>query len=408
MERKYVYFQPQYVKEFICDSSKCINSCCTRGWNIDVDEVTYKKYSQIKPESKAREIIAPFKFSQLKGKYLLTEHPCPFLTEKKLCRLQLEYGEDFLSLTCRNYPRVNTDFGQFFERSLTLTCSVAAEMILFQETPMKFELVEVSEKVYGGDKRIPVNPVHLDEKTLAHVLEMQIAMISILQERTLSINQRLIVLGFFLDRLDEIFSAEVFDEAALTKLIAAYESKNLLVKQVPLMLRSIKFDAKKFIGIMLDLLNDFYGGRKLGASQKFMDAVLNALEIVTDENNRAHISKIAANYERLSDFRKNFAEKHSIFLENFLVNELFMNCYPWQFEGKIIKNYFLFVIKYKLFELILFAQALKNSVGKKELISTTDWFCSQFDHVEAYQRRLFSYLEGKDDILNLMDSLLEP
>ena len=404
MEQKYLYFQPRYVKKFVCDSSKCTNNCCEKGWNIDVDEVTYKKYLQIKPESKAREITASFRYNKGKEKYFLTQRPCPFLTEKKLCRLQLEYGEDFLSLTCRTYPRVTTDFGQFFERSLTLTCPVAAEMILFQEKPMEFELVEVG---IHGNKRILVNPVHLDEKILAHVPEIQAAMISILQERTLTIDQRLIVLGFFLDRLEEISLAEVFDDAALINLIAAYESKKFLAEQVPLMLRSINFDAKKFIGIMIEFLNNFYGGRKLGADKKFMDAVLDAFGIVTDENNHAHISKIAANYERLGDFRKSFLEKHSTFLENYLINELFMNCYPWRFEGQIIKNYALFIIKYKLFELILIATAWENPVGKQELIAFTDWFCSQFDHIEAYQRQIFNYLKGKDDILNLMDSLLE-
>ena len=406
MEQKYLYFQPQYVKEFICDSSKCSNNCCEKGWNIDIDETTYKKYLNLKPESKSRELIEQLEYNKSKGKYFLTKRPCPFLTEKKLCRLQLEYGEDFLSLTCKTYPRVTTDFGKFFERSLTLTCSVAAERILFQKEPMKFEIAEVSER-FQVEGRILVNPVHLDEKILAHVIEIQIAMISILQERTLSINQRLIVLGFFLDRLDEIFTAEKFDEAALIKLIAAYESKSLLAGQVPRMLRSIHFDAKKFIEMMLELLNNFYGGRELGADKKFMDAVLDALGIVTDENNRAHVSKIAANYERLGDFRKSFLEKHSTFLENYLVNELFMNCYPWRFEGQIMKNYALFIIKYKLFELILIATAWGNFVGKEELISFVDWFCSQFNHIEAYQRQIFDYLKDKDDILDLMDSLLE-
>ncbi|MBR4903200.1 MAG: flagellin lysine-N-methylase [Selenomonadaceae bacterium] len=379
MEKKYIYFQPQYVGEFICDSSKCNDTCCERGWNIDVDEATYKKYLQVNPK-----IAAQFEYNKDRGKYLLKKHPCPFLTDKKLCRLQLEYGEDFLSRTCRGYPRVTFDFGNFFERSLTLTCSLAAEMILFTEEPMKFELVEVSEKIHGGDKLI-INPVYLDEKILTHIIEIQLAQISILQERTLSIDQRLIVLGFFLDRLNEIFSAEIFDDRALTKLIEAYESKAFLREQVPLMIRSINFDAKRFTAIMSDLMNNFYG------KGKFTDAV----------------SKIAEHDKLLSDFRKKFLNTHSIFLENFLVNELFMNVYPFRFEGQIIKNFGVFIVKYKIFELTLLLAALKNPVGKDNLIALADWFTSQFNHIEVYQRQIFNYLEGKDDILNLMDSLLE-
>lgn len=379
MEKKYIYFQPQYVGEFICDGSKCKDNCCERGWNIDADEATYQKYLKVNPQ-----IAAQFEYNKAKGKYLLKKHPCPFLTDKKLCRLQLEYGEDFLSRTCRGYPRVTFDFGKFFERSLTLTCSIAAERILFTEEPMKFELVEVSEKIHGGDKII-INPVYLDEKILEHMIEIQLAQISILQERTLTIDQRLIVLGFFLDRLDEIFSTAPFNDAALTKLIEAYESKTFLREQVPLMIRSISFDEKKFAAIMSDLMNDFYD------DGKFKDA----------------LAKIAAHDKLLSGFKKKFRREHSIFLENFLVNELFMNVCPYRFEGHIAKNFGVFIIKYKIFELTLLLAALKNPVGKNELIALADWFTSEYDHIEVYQRRIFEYLRGKDDILNLMDSLLE-
>ena len=379
MEQKYIYFQPQYVSEFICDSSKCNNNCCERPWNIDVDEVTYKKYLQVVPA-----IVQHFEFNERKGKYLLAKHPCPFLTEKKLCRLQLEYGEDFLSLTCKTYPRVTTYFGKFFERSLALTCPVAAERILFQAAPMQFELVEVSEKVHGG-KRILINPVHLDEKTLQHAIEIQMAMISILQERTLSIDQRLIVLGFFLDRLDEIFSAEVFDNVALTKLISAYESKSFLSEWVLRMLRAVRFDVEKFSTMMIDLSIKFFG------KGSFSDA----------------ISKVTADKKFLVAFRKNFADKYTTLFEQFLVNELFLNCYPWRFEGHIIKNFGVFVIKYKIFELVILLATLENSIDKEEIILLAERFTSQFDHVEINQQRIFDYLQDKDDALNLMESLLE-
>ena len=381
MENKYVYFQPQYVGEFICDASRCNSNCCERGWNIGIDEATYQKYLRYLPQT-----AEFFKYDAGKGKYLLTEHPCPFLTvltEKKLCYLQLEYGEDFLSPTCRSYPRVTTYFGKFFERALTLTCPLAAKSILFSKEPLSFELVEVTEKVLDG--RIIINTVNLDEKISAHVIEIQIAMISILQERTLTLDQRLIVLGFFLDALDEIFSTEPFDNAALTKLISAYESKKFLMEQVPRLLRVVKFDAKKFAALMFELADKFYG------TGKFTDAV----------------SKIAANGDKLKTFKKNFLSEHATFLENFLVNELFINCYPFRFERSIIRNFGVFAIKYKIFELTFLLAALKNPLGDNDLIALANWFATQFDHVEAYHRQIFDYLRGRDDALDLMNSLLE-
>lgn len=121
-------FQPKNVGLFKCDGSECNARCCCRCRNIFVDKKTYERYPQ--------KFAAHLKFhSERKGyRVILNEkNCCPFLTDEKLCRIQLEYGENFLSTTCRTYPRVISFFGTFFERSLSLSCPVAAEMILFDD-----------------------------------------------------------------------------------------------------------------------------------------------------------------------------------------------------------------------------------------------------------------------------------
>jgi len=70
MEKIYTYYQPEYVKNFQCDGKKYDARCCKK-WAIFIDEKNF----------------------------------CPFLTEDNLCRLQKNFGEDFLSETCTNYPR---------------------------------------------------------------------------------------------------------------------------------------------------------------------------------------------------------------------------------------------------------------------------------------------------------------
>ena len=69
--KKFLYFQPEYVKEFKCDGSKCINNCCLRSWNIVVDKATYKKCQRIQPKEKAKEILSHFEYSDKYGNYLL-------------------------------------------------------------------------------------------------------------------------------------------------------------------------------------------------------------------------------------------------------------------------------------------------------------------------------------------------
>jgi lysine-N-methylase len=55
---------------------------------------------------------------------------CPLLSEDRLCRIQAEFGEPFLSHTCATYPRVIHSIGDIRETALTLSCPEAARLVL--------------------------------------------------------------------------------------------------------------------------------------------------------------------------------------------------------------------------------------------------------------------------------------
>ena len=407
MAKKFLYFQPEYVNRFRCTGGRCLNNCCERPWRIDVDTATYKKYSQVKPKSKAEEITLHFKYNAEKDTYLLIEHPCPFLTENKLCRLQLEYGEKFLPQTCATYPRVTHKVGKFFERSLTLTCPVAAEKILFAQEPMKFEFVEVSAKVHDNHGKIQISTkMKMSDVAAELMIKVQAAMISILQERTLSIDQRLIVLCFFVDKLEEIYSRGM-DEDEQRKLIAAYESKNFLAEQVPMMIQSVSFDAEKFVKLMIDFINSAMEILRVNAGQKFLAAFEKVFGVKPDKNNIVSITEIATNYERLADARKIFLADYSTFLENYLVNELFLNLYPWKHHYRPTRSLSVFLITYKVFELFVFAATQNNLSSKNDLLTLADWYSCQIDHDDCLKEKIFAYLEEQKDFFELMESLFD-
>lgn len=401
--RTYLYFQPEYLREFVCDGAKCGDNCCEKPWFIDVDPETFKRYEQIKPVEKSREITACFSYNADTGDHFLKSRPCPFLTEKKLCRLQLEYGENFLSKTCVTYPRRTFNFGQFFERALVMSCPLAAELILFRNEPIKFEFVEVTEQVHSRGGKLKLNPVQAGQKFAAHMLELQIAMISILQERTLTFDQRLIVLGFFMDRLDEI---EPADDEALTKLIAAYESKSFLAQQTPRMFASVHFDEKKFVALMLRILNSLYTDFAFGDYGKIFDMIFQTYGILPDTDGQISFEKVVANYVRLAEARKKFWARQALFLENYLVNELFVNCYPWRHDTGIPKNFGIFAAAYKLFELFAFAAEQHNLSDKKNLSLLTGWFLSLMDHTEPFTRKLLNFVP--EDVFDSLETLLDP
>lgn len=55
---------------------------------------------------------------------------CPMWREDGLCRIQADLGEPALCTTCREFPRLTHDYGDFVEKQLELSCPVAARLIL--------------------------------------------------------------------------------------------------------------------------------------------------------------------------------------------------------------------------------------------------------------------------------------
>ena len=441
MAKKFLYFQPEYVGKFKCDGSKCDARCC-KDWTITIDAATYKKYSKLKPKSMAKEITSRMKFDDKQGAYVitlaetkedflwqknfftsnpntsadlnavgrgycLTDRPCPFLTEDSLCYIQLNYGEEFLSQTCVTYPRKTYAISKFFERSLTLTCPVAAELILFNKEPMKFEFVEVPDKIHSKHGRILIQKFTITENDAENLREVQITMISILQERRLSLDARLIVLGLFLDKLQEIISVKPGNDILLD-LIAAYRSEEFLLNEMPPLLQGFNFDANKFITFMINFINHTMKLLRTNEGLKFLVAFEKILGIKPEENNQVSLIEIAANYKQLAEARKNFLADYSTFLENYIVNEIFFSLYPWRFHDKsITKNFAIFLISYKIFEMITFAAVQDGLNSKEDLLQLVDWFMGRTDHNPDLYKRFFELLEGVDDTYLLMDILLD-
>ena len=55
---------------------------------------------------------------------------CPMWRQDGLCRIQAELGEEALCKTCREFPRLTHDYGDFVELGLELSCPEAAKWIL--------------------------------------------------------------------------------------------------------------------------------------------------------------------------------------------------------------------------------------------------------------------------------------
>ncbi len=413
---KEFFFRPDYVEKFQCDGQKC-NSLCCKGWNIDIDEETYKNYSRLQPDAAAKDITSKIIFSEERNSKIVVMNEknfCPFLTEDKLCIIQKTYGEKFLSVTCRTYPRNPVKIGNILEMSLCLTCPVAARLILLREEPIAFEKSDVIPD-FG---RIMTCKVTASENFSGLIVETQKAAISILQERKLTVDERLAVLGFFLDKLDELINA--WRASEISNLAEFYTSEKFISEQVPEILSGIKFNPEEFIRFMRDNVLEILYDKKLkyhGTKNLFLDAVEDVLKIKSGNS----ISEVTEKYLSLNGERKKFVRYFAGIFENYLVNEFFYNLYPFRLRGSssIRKNFAVFVVNYKIIELFTFCVMMsmfKNVPGKNSFLTEDNKtnvvlmisnLTNSIDHNTEYDGTIETFFDDEEDTLKIISTFLQ-
>lgn len=287
---------PSYVKDFKCDGKACDSRCC-RDWRILLDDETRQKFLQF-PD---HEEIFRHVDESAQAFRMQRSGACPFLDKNFLCKLQLKHGEDFLPAICQSFPRVTYKLGEeFFLQAMTLTCPLAAILILLRDEPISFEVADKlkARQFFDFTERIP---------DAEKFLSRQRAAIKILQRRDLSINERL-------KNLCKFFGEKT---------------------SVP-----VDFDTENHSATLAEIFGEMYDAN-LTVSKKNQLAA-------TYRTSRENI---------LTQLRENF----SAVLENYLVNEFFMRCYPCAFSGGEKFNCRVFVTAYRALEFAAVLTAFSRS-----------------------------------------------
>ena len=120
--------RPSYFDTFRCIAGSCTDSCC-KEWDVQVDDTAAEFYLQLPGElgDRLRQVL-----KEEDGEMVMTivNGRCPMWREDGLCRIQAALGHEALCKTCREFPRLTHDFGDFQELGLELSCPEAARFIL--------------------------------------------------------------------------------------------------------------------------------------------------------------------------------------------------------------------------------------------------------------------------------------
>ncbi len=135
--------KPTYFDIFRCIADRCTDSCC-KEWDVQVDDTAAAYYRSLSGPlgDRLREVLV-----DQDGETVMTiiDGRCPMWRSDGLCRIQAELGEAALCKTCREFPRLTHDYGDFLERGLELSCPEAAKFIL-NDAPAGY----LTEEIPGG------------------------------------------------------------------------------------------------------------------------------------------------------------------------------------------------------------------------------------------------------------------
>ena len=117
-----------YFDRFRCIAGACPDSCC-KEWDVQVDEASAEYYRSLTGPlgDRLREVLHTEAGETV---MTITDGRCPMWRADGLCRIQAELGEQALCKTCREFPRLTHDYGDFIELGLELSCPEAAKFIL--------------------------------------------------------------------------------------------------------------------------------------------------------------------------------------------------------------------------------------------------------------------------------------
>ena len=163
-------FKPSYFDSFRCIAGACPDSCC-KEWAVQVDEASAEYYRSLTGPlgDRLREVLCDEDGETV---MTITDGRCPMWREDGLCRIQAELGEEALCKTCREFPRLTHDYGDFLELGLELSCPEAAGWILSAS-----DASLVSETVPGEGE------AEYDEEAMSVLKTTRQTMLSLLSEK---------------------------------------------------------------------------------------------------------------------------------------------------------------------------------------------------------------------------------
>jgi lysine-N-methylase len=358
---------------------------------VDIDQATYAKYQTI-PAGPLRILIdanivrlqegpdgkKPPGFARIN---MPPSMQCPFHNAERLCQIQVEHGETYLSQTCASYPRTTRVIDKLSEMTLTLSCPEACRLVL-----MNPDLLPTSME---GVHHLDWNDWKSNLPLIRYFWPIREFTIGLIRNRAYPLWQRMFLLGTFSRRLEAVVRGEIKGgfSAMLKGFSGAVASASLNTS-----IETIPADLALQLGMVLSMM-------KLRASNALLSPrlveCLNTFAQGIGYGRLTNLQELSAEYAIAYErYYAPFFLRHPYILENYLINMVFHKMFPFGAQlndqaaaPQPAKEFALLAADFALIKGLLIGVA----GGHKEAFSA--------EHVVQTVQTAFKYFEHNSDFL---------
>lgn len=402
---------PTYAAGFACIGPACEDHCC-RGWRIPLDRGTYAQYLQFPAErlgdTVARSVVMrpPGSPEEMVAEIRPRESGlCAFFGADRLCGIQKEYGAAMLSATCSIYPRVLNRVEGRMEGALMMSCPEAARTVLL--TP---GLMEWEGDLFGGGFRtdnafhLGTNGPGLPYKPFAHFQVIRDGVVATIRDRSRPLWHRVLLLGYLCLQLQAVETEEA--TAGIPAMMAEY-GRVLLSDWGSAEFAAMSGLPAVQLNAILWLTNQRIAVKGCGA--RFQETYWAFIEGIGSRPGEAAGDDLTRYREANEQYAKPFFARHPEMLENYLLNYVFGNLFPFGSEGgqraeprSLVAEYLLLATQFAWVKGLMIGVAgrYREAFGADEVVRTIQSFAREVEHDASFLQTMMAYMraEGMDNL----------
>lgn len=392
-----LFLVPKYLSEFKCIGPACEDTCCA-GWNITIDKKTFNLYrNKIQHSEFKKKLEVNVKRNrksqsdEMYGKFNLdSDNKCNMLLENGLCSIHQELGEEFLCNTCAIYPRHYTKVDQVLESSLTLSCPEAARLVLLRKEGIDF----IETEDFENKKTLITSEISSDKTT--RFWNLRVFIIQILQDRTQSLEIRLILMGLFLQACQQI--KDDHWDIEFPKIAEDFFNR-LHNEEFITSLSNIQGNTSFKLNLLRELIRyRLSGGVTSPKYLNILEDIIGSLALEEDaENNVKDFEKSkSVLVQSQTAYYEDFMKEHEYILENYCVNYIFKNLFPYDQEN-LFKSYMIFIVQFTLIKLHLIGLSAKHKgLTPESVLLCIQQISKVIEHDSNYLQGVLKGLEDAD------------